>query len=135
MPNRILTNPGWEDRIRAKVGVDDSYLPDAVLQVPDVITVAEARVVKAVPTYATLTDDDRVFLEAATVCACAVQVIATMSARLPSRQKGPSGEYEVTVDWTARRRELLEEYERHLGELDTTTDYGSGFFALGGPQR
>jgi hypothetical protein len=131
-----LTTAGWEERVRAKVGVDDSYLPDAVLAQPDVITVAEARVVKAVPAYASLTDDDRVFLEAATVCWAARQVITTMKARLPTRQKGPSGEYEVTVDWDKRKDDLEAEYYDHLGNIgESEDDAGMSAFSLGGPQR
>lgn len=135
MANRILTEAGWEDRVRDKVGVDSSYLPDAVLQRPDVITVAEARIIKAVPNYADLTGDDKVFLEAATVCMCAVQVIDSMAARLPSRQKGPGMEVEVEVDWKARKAALEEERQAYLGSISGADNTGIGFFGLAGPTR
>jgi hypothetical protein len=134
VPNRILTSQGWQDRIRDKVGVDDAYLTDASLQQPDVITVAEAKVVRAVPTWAALVDDDKVFLEAAVVCWAARQVITTMKARLPTRQKAPGMEVEVTVDWDARKVDLETEYAEHLGNIEGE-DKGVGMFSLGGPQR
>jgi hypothetical protein len=136
MSNRILTAAGWQDRVRAKVGVDDSYLPDAVLQQPEVITVAEANVIGAVDGWESLVDDKRVYLEAAVVCECAHIVVDSMAARLPSRQKGPSGEYEVTVDWERKRANLEAERDKYLGKLDADMpNTGRGFFGLAGPQR
>lgn len=136
MANRILTEPGWADRVRDRVGVAPAYLPDAVLKRPEVITVAEARIIKAVPNYADLSGDDRVFLEAATVCMCAVLVIDTMSARLPVREKGPGMEVEVAIDWKARKATLEEERQEHLGSIADVADVtATGWFGLAGPAR
>lgn len=134
MANRILTAEGWEGRVRDKVGVHVADLPDTVLQGPDVITVAEAKVIKAVPEYESLVDDDRVFLEAATVCACAIQVIDTLAARLPTRTKGPGMDIEITVDWVKRKAELVAERDEYLGNLQGDAT-GIGGFWLAGPSR
>lgn len=135
MANRILTEPGWEDRIRVKVGVDEATLPDAVLQSPDVIDVAEAKVIAAIPHWQELTGDDRLFLEAATVCMAAIQVIDSMSVRLPARMNGPGLDVQVEVDWKSRRLSLQEERDEYLGRISGDGGTGFGGFWLAGPSR
>lgn len=135
MANRILTQDGWEDRIRDKLGVNDATLPDAVLQSPDVIGVAEAKVIAAIPHWQSLTGDDRIFLEAATVCMAAIQVIDSMPARLPIRMQGPGMDVQVEVDWKARRQALEEERNEYLGRIGGDNSTGIGGFWLAGPSR
>lgn len=135
MANRILTEPGWEDRIRVKVGVDEAALPDAVLQSPDVIDVAEAKVIAAIPHWQELTGDDRLFLEAATVCMAAIQVIDSMSVRLPTRMNGPGLDVQVEVDWKDRRGALQAERDEYLGRISRDGGTGFGGFWLAGPSR
>lgn len=136
MANRILTEPGWEDRIRDKLGVNDATLPDAVLQSPDVITVAEAKVIAAVPKWQELTGDDRLFLEAATVCMAAIQVIDSMPARLPTRMQGPGMDVTLEIDWKERRAALQAERDEYLGRIDGSDSTGGiGGFWLAGPSR
>lgn len=134
MANRILTSLDWTDRVRDKVGVDDSHLPDSVLQRPEVITVAEARMIRAIPAWASLVDDDRVFLEAATVAMCAVQVIDSMGARLPKRMKGPDLDIEIEVNWSERKAALEAERNSYLALIDTDDQWVSGFW-ITGPKR
>lgn len=100
MPNKILTSPGWEGRIRSKLGVDAAYLPDADLQQPEIIDIAEANIIDMVPSYASMTGSDRVYLEAATVCECAILACPSMPARLPAKEQGPHVTYELDTDWT-----------------------------------
>lgn len=119
MANRILTNTGWEARIQKKMGVDPAYLPDADLSQPDVITVAEANIIKQVPNYASLTDDDLVYLEAATVCECAAIICPSMPARLPKREQGPSESHEIDVDWEGKKAEFEGERDRYIGNIST----------------
>jgi hypothetical protein len=134
MANRILLSVNWEGRVRGKLGVTSADLPDADIDQPEVITVSEAKVIRAVPGYAALTDDDLVFLEAVVVVTCALQVIESMPTRLPTRVKGPSMEIEVTVDWQKRRHDLEGERDTLLGYIEGE-DKGIGTFALAGPQR
>ena len=72
MANRILKNDYWEKRIRDKMGVDDAYLPDDLLNSPDIITLAEANIIEQIPDYATLTGDLRVYLEYVVVLECCI---------------------------------------------------------------
>lgn len=135
MANRILTQDGWEDRVRAKLGVDAETLPDAVLRLPEVITVAEAKVIAAIPHWQELTGDDRVFLEAATVCMAAIQVIDSMPARLPARMSGPGMDVQIEVDWRERRAQLQAERDEYLGRISRGDSHGLGGFWLAGPSR
>ncbi len=108
MAKKILPE-GYEQRIRDKLGVDDAYLPDSVLNQKDCVDIAEANIISQVPDYETLSGDKELYLEAATVCECAIVVIGTMRARLPENTRGPHIEYTVKADWDKRRRELITE--------------------------
>jgi len=122
MANLILTTDGWEDRIRYKLGVDSAYLPDTVLQQPDIITVAEANIIKLVGDgYSELTGDDRTYLEVATVCECSRIVCPTLKARLPVMERGPQAEHQLAVDWGKRQSELEAERDHYLAKISTFT--------------
>lgn len=130
MANRILTDEGWEGRVRDKLGVTEKELPNAALNQPDVITVAEAKICRALPNYTELTGDDRTFLEAATVCMVALQVIDSMPTRLPARMQGPGMEVEVDIDWQERRRQLETERNDYLEMIQNVTP-PPGFRCIG----
>ena len=122
MANRILTSTGFEGRIRSKLGVDAAYLPNDDINQPDVIMIAEANIIKIVPDYATLTDADLVYLEAATVCECAILLCPSMPARLPVKEQGPSMTIELDVDWDAKQAKLEAERDRFLSNI-SSADY------------
>jgi hypothetical protein len=117
MANRILKSEGWEQRVRDKIGVDVAYLPDSVIQQPDIIGVAESNIIAQVPNYADLTDDKKIYLEAATVCECAVLLCPGMAARLPKLSQGPHARYELGVDWDKKKEELRAERDAFLGKI------------------
>jgi len=125
MANLILTATGWESRVRNRLGADDAYLTNADIAQPDIITVAEANIIEQVPDYATLVDDPtgspptfkRTWLEAATVCECAVLLCPSMAARLPATEQGPHFTREVTVDWDKKRQELEAERDGYIGKI------------------
>ena len=101
--NRILKNDYWEKRIRDKMGVDDAYLPDDLLNSPDIITLAEANIIEKISDYATLDGDLRVYLEYAVVLECCILLCPSMGARLPKKETGPHGSYELGSDWNKRK--------------------------------
>ena len=75
MTNRVLTEDGWQKRVRNILGVDEAYLPDADIEQPDIISVAEANVI-ALYRLCRPRTDKRLWLESATVCeVCALYVI------------------------------------------------------------
>lgn len=117
MANLILTADGWQGRVRNRLGVDDTYLTDADIAQPDIISVAEANIIDQVPDYADLTGSKRTWLEAATVCECAALLCPSMAARLPASEQGPHFTREVTVDWDKKRQELEAERDSYIGKI------------------
>lgn len=117
MANRILTVIGWEKRIQDKLGVDPAYLPNEVIQQPDVVTVAEANIIAQIPDYASLVDDDKVYLEAAVVCECASLLCPSMAARLPVRQQGPNETHELAIDWDKKKTDFEVERDGYVGKI------------------
>jgi hypothetical protein len=117
MANRILKDIGWEQRVRDKMGVSDPYLPDSAIAQPDIIDVAEANIIEQVPNYTELEGDNLAWLEAATVCECAVLLCTGMSVRLPKQSQGPHAKYEIGVDWDKKKAELQAERDGYLARL------------------
>lgn len=117
MANRILKNDYWEKRIRDKMGVDDAYLPDDLLNSPDIITLAEANIISQIPDYATLTNDLRVYLEYAVVLECCILLCPSMGARLPKKETGVHASYELGIDWSKRKAEFEEDRNRFIGKI------------------
>ena len=133
MPNLILTEIGWEERVRDKLGVKEAYLPNSSIGQPDIIGVAEANIIKVMPDYAEITGFEKTWLEAATVCECAVLLCPSMPARLPSRTQGPHTTIGIDVDWEKKKSELENERDNFLGRL-SGYDYIPRF-RLAGPSR
>lgn len=117
MENRILTNIGHEERIRSKMGVSEPYLPDDDINQPDCITIAEANVISQIPDYAALTGDLRVYLEYAVVLECCILLCPSMGTRLPKKETGPHGSYELGSDWSNKKAEFEEEKNKFIGKI------------------
>jgi len=135
MSNRILTVVGWEARIRSKMGVLEPYLSDASIGQPEVVSVAEANIIKQVPDYASLTDDDLIYLEAAVVCECASLLSISMPARLPVRQQGPSETHELSIDWTQKKADFETERDGYIGNISTVTISSFSHFSISSPSH
>jgi hypothetical protein len=139
MENRILKNDYWEKRIRDKMGVDDAYLPDDLLNSPDIITLAEANIISQIPDYATLTNDLRVYLEYAVVLECCILLCPSMGARLPKKETGVHASYELGIDWSKKKEEFEEERNQSIGkileEISPTQLYGFNAFTITYPKR
>lgn len=119
MANLILTTDGWQDRVRLKLGVDEAYLSDTELAMPEIVSIAEANIIEQVPDYASKTGTDKVYLEAATVCECAILACPSMPARMPTREQGPHATFEISVDWDKKKAELEAERDSYLSRLVT----------------
>lgn len=117
MENRILTNIGHEERIRSKMGVSEPYLPDDDINQPDCITIAEANIITQIPDYATLTGDLRVYLEYTVVLECCILLCPSMGTRLPKKETGPHGSYELGSDWSNKKAEFEEEKNKFIGKI------------------
>jgi hypothetical protein len=130
MANKILTATGYESRIRSKLGVDAAYVPDADINQPDIIAIAESNIIKVVPDYDALTGDDLVYLEAATVCECAILLCPSMPARLPVKEQGPSFTREIEVNWTEKQVKLEAERDRFISNISTVAYIDVPHFGL-----
>lgn len=117
MLNRILTEDGWQERVRNIIGVNESYLPDDDIEKPEIITVAEAYIIQIVPEYASLTGDKKVWLELATVCECAALLCPSMHARVPEREQGPHFTNELKQNWNTRRLDFERERDLAIGKI------------------
>ena len=118
MANLILTEVGWQDRIREKLGVDEAYLPDSAIDKPEVIGIAEANMVARIPTYASLEGASRLYLEVAVVLEAAALLCPTMKTRLPIREQALHFSRDLSVDWDKRRQELMNERDGILQAID-----------------
>ena len=130
MANKILNATGFESRIRSKLGVDAAYIPDADINQPDIIAIAESNIIKVVPDYDALTGDDLIYLESATVCECAILLCPSMPARLPVKEQGPSFTREIEVDWTEKQAKLEAERDRFISNISTVAYIDVPHFGL-----
>jgi hypothetical protein len=130
MANKILNATGFESRIRSKLGVDAAYIPDADINQPDIIAIAESNIIRVVPDYDALTGDDLIYLEAATVCECAILLCPSMPARLPVKEQGPSFTREIEVDWTEKQAKLEAERDRFISNISTVAYIDVPHFGL-----
>lgn len=135
MANRILTDSNWTQRVRDKLGVDEAYLTDSVLIQPDIISVAEASIIEQVSDYASLTGDDIVWLEAATVCECAALLCPSMKVRMPSKEQGPHFTQETPVDWDKKKQDLEDERDRFVAKINGSDLISVPRFGLAGTRR
>lgn len=117
MANKILTEEGWQQRIRDKLGIDVAYLPDSVIEQPENITVAEANIIAQLPDYSILEDDAKVYLEVAVVSECSRLICPSLSARLPTKENGPHESHELNVDWTKKQKEFEVERDEYIGKV------------------
>ena len=135
MANKILKTTGWQERIRSKLGADIAYLPDADIEQPDIIDIAEASIIEQVDDYATLAGTDLVWLEAATVCECAALLCPGMKVRMPSVEQGPHFKQELTVNWDKKRQDLEAERDRFVSKINDSDAVTVPHFGLAGPSR
>lgn len=117
MENKILIGPNWQDRIRDKMGVDDTYLPNSVIEQPDIIKVAETNIISLFPDYSNLDGDSKTYLESAIVLECCVLLSPSMAARLPKKQSGPHAGHELYVNWDNKKAEFQEERDFYVGKI------------------
>lgn len=135
MANRILKDENWQQRIRDKMGIDAAYLPDAAIDQPEVITVAEANIIAQIPDYESLSDDKKVYLEAAVVCECCSLLCPSMAARLPKKEQGPHETHEVAIDWDKKKAEFVAERDGYIGKILSSSFSSMLHFGISYPVR
>lgn len=95
-----------EDRIRAKLGVDENYLSDEDINYPDVFSVAELNIGRLFPSYKDFEGDNLVYFESILVLESCILVCPSMPARLPKKELGPHASHELWINWEKRRMSL-----------------------------
>jgi hypothetical protein len=120
----ILTDPTYTQRVRDKLGISDpNYLPDEVISQPDFIALSEAHIIDIVPNWANLTDDpvhgrfDRQYLEGAVVCECALTLLSTVRARIPTKEQGPHITVTNEIDWVAIEGRIQDDENHYLSNI------------------
>jgi len=130
MTNLILVASGWEQRVRDKLGVPSSYLSDSAIQQPDIINVAEANIIEIIPNYSELTGTQKMYLEAAVICECAILLCPSMPSRLPQRESSPHFSKEANIDWFGLQDILKDERNMFLGKINGNAVPGIRIFGL-----
>lgn len=110
MPNLILIDGTYYDRVRALLGVEKPYLPDTVIDSPDFITMSELSMIKYVPNYQSLEGNDKTLFESAVIYDLAARLCPSMKNRLPKKSAGVHFQSELSTDWDKLRAMLY--YER-----------------------
>lgn len=119
-------------RIRNKLGVLESDLPNEIID--EAVANVESWIVKRVPNYSDLNTSDKQILENAVVAFVAGNLCNTMPTRIPVREDGAGGKFEMNIDWQKLQEMFTTEGEVYLGSL-LIPDFTFGHFILGGPSR
>ncbi len=124
--NRILTDSGYQDIIRDKIGLDSITLPDSKIDRVDGVEHAEIIIIDRVTDYASLTNDDLHYLKIATIfCVCAVLANDFGQGKLKS-EKLPDYQYEnFQVDMKKRVKNFWDQVEENLAQISTYAYSGS----------
>jgi hypothetical protein len=109
------------------MGVDDTYLPDSIIDQPDIITIAEANIIKQVPNYSTFTGDNLVYLEAVAVLECCILLCPSLAARLPKKEDGAHASFEWNIDWNKKKIEFTGEKDDYISQITGVTPSLSSF--------
>lgn len=117
MANKILTGEGWENRIRYVLGVDEAYLPNDVLQSPDIIDMAEINIIDMIPGYSSIQGSNKTKLENATILESAILVCKGMPARLPIKEAGPHRNHELDIDWEKLEKKLKAQRDGVISDI------------------
>jgi len=124
--NRILTDSGYQDIIRDKIGLDSVTLPDSKIDRMDNLEHAETIIIARVTDYASLTGDDLHYLKIATIfCVCAV-LAKDFGQGILKSEKLPDYQYEnFQIDMKGRMKDFWDKVEENLAQISTYAYSGS----------
>lgn len=128
----MILGSDYAERIRNKIGVDETDLP--IEAIDEIRPMIEARMAKRYPDP---TEDDNVFLEAATVSMIAANLCQYLRTRIPISERGPHGSFEMAHSWPELQIWLERDASNWLAELAETQDESIfvPHFVLGGSKR
>ncbi|QNR65021.1 hypothetical protein IAQ67_13890 [Paenibacillus peoriae] len=137
MANKILITETYHEEIRGRLGVGEDVISDADIDALSVLSIGESRIVKAVPDYAELIDDDRTYVYAAAVCMVAAILAPSMTARIKKSKKDIDFSFEnQTVDWKNYATQLIDEAYQFIDLISTAEQETIvPVFGVAGPTR
>ena len=132
----ILDPATYISQIRTVLGFDTDNATDVPQALIDQFApVAEATIKKRVPNYATLENDDLLFLRMATLAAVGAALCEPLRQRMPEKEKSPFFDYTSSVNWAVKEITLKNDVEVNLAQISTFTRATLNLFTLAGPQR
>ncbi|OMD87823.1 MULTISPECIES: hypothetical protein [Paenibacillus] len=137
MANKILITDTYHDEVRGRLGVGEDVISDADIDALSVLPIAEAKVIKEVPDYADLVEDDRNYVYAAAVSMVAAILAPSMTARIAKSKK--DFDYSIenqVVDWRAFGIQLIDDAYALIDLISTVTPgTDAPIFGVAGPTR
>jgi hypothetical protein len=116
-----ILEPGFENLVRAKLGVSEYELPDADINNIFISEMAESVIKKRVPDYKLITDEeDLLYLKNAVLS----YICYLLAPSMPNRIKVDVQTIDVRwkkdkVDWEANAQKYLNEVEAYLSNITT----------------
>jgi len=131
----VILQEGFENVVRSRFGIDEDDLPNEEIYQPLVAELAEAKIIKRVPNYSSITDPiDLLYLQNAVISMVCAILCPSMSKRLNLKIGISDVKIEKErVDWDLRRQQFIEEVEANLLSIETVdvlTGVGSGIVGV-----
>jgi len=117
----LILEPGFENVVRSRLGVDADDLTDEELNQPLIVDLAEATIIRRVPAYESITDPlDLLYLQNAVISQICYILCPSMPKRLNLRISISDVKIEKEkVDWDMMAAKFLAEVESNLGSITT----------------
>lgn len=117
----LILEPGFENVVRSRLGVDADDLTDEELNQPLIVDLAEATIIRRVPAYESITDPlDLLYLQNAVISQICYILCPSMPKRLNLKISISDVKIEKEkVDWDMMAAKFLAEVESNLGNITT----------------
>lgn len=117
----LILEPGFENVVRSRLGVDADDLTDEELNQPLIVDLAEAIIIRRVPAYKSITDPlDLLYLQNAVISQICYILCPSMPKRLNLKISISDVKIEKEkVDWDMMAAKFLAEVESNLGSITT----------------
>jgi len=117
----LIIEPGFENVVRSRLGVDADDLTDEELNQPLIVDLAEATIIRRVPAYESITDPlDLLYLQNAVISQICYILCPSMPKRLNLKISISDVKIEKEkVDWDMMAAKFLAEVESNLGSITT----------------
>ena len=116
-----ILQTGFEDAVRSKFGIEEDDLPNEELNSPFIKDIAEAKIMKRVPEWSTISDPKELLhLQSAVVSMICASITLSMPKRLNLKIAMTNLRLEKEkVDWIVLKEQFLAEVEEHLSEIES----------------